>query len=140
MTQSSIRGTVAIIVLVGHIAVFFAGMLLGIFGPLRGVDVVQTVLMACPVVGATAVSALTYVLARELADDSGQAKVSSLFSFIVLLFPICLLLAIFMVFYFLYIQVPGFGPDNMKISLGGIELVFGVYLGAISTKLFGAQT
>lgn len=137
MTGSSVRSAVSIITLVGHIAVFFAGMLLGVFGPLRGIDVLQTVLMATPVVGATAMSSLTYVLANETPLQGDQPRVSSLFAFIVLLFPLCMLAAIFMIFYFVYVQVSGFGPEQMKVSLGGIETVFGGYLGVISTKLFG---
>jgi hypothetical protein len=120
----------------GHVCVFIFALLLGIFGPLEGTDVVQTVMMACPVLGATAMSALSYVLQTETAFDRGL-RVSPLFSVIVLLFPISLLGSILLVFYFVYIQVSGFGPDNMKISLGGIETIFGVYLGAISVKLFG---
>jgi len=136
MYQSQIRGSVALLVLVGHVVVFLIGMLLGIFGPLRGVDVVQTLMMACPVLGVTAMSALTYVLANESEPDRG-AKVSAIFSFVVLLFPSALLASIVLIFYFVYIQVEGFGPENMKISLGAIETIFGAYLGAISTKLFG---
>jgi len=33
----------------------------------------------------------------------------------------------------------GFGPEQMKIALGGIETFFGVFLGAISDTLFGKE-
>lgn len=128
---------VALIILLGHLAVFLSGLMLGIFGPLAGTDVVQMIVMTLPVLGATAFAALNYVLANE--QGVGRAyKVSSGFAFIVVLFPVCLLSAIFAIFYFVYIQVPGMGPDNMKVSLGGVETIFGSYLGAISSRLFGA--
>ena len=45
----------------------------------------------------------------------------------------------FVVFYAVYVQLPGFGPEQMKIALGGIETFFGVFLGAISDTLFGKK-
>jgi hypothetical protein len=138
MYQSQLRSTVAVLVLVGHLVVFLVGLLLGVFGPLHGVDVAQTLMMASPVLGATAMSGLTYVLANERRGTKG-IKVSHVFAFVVIFLPVVLLASILLIFYFVYIQVPGFGPDNMKISLGAIETIFGGYLGAISTRLFGGS-
>lgn len=126
----------ALVILLGHLAVFLAGLMLGIFGPLAGTDVIQIIVMTLPVLGATAFAALNYVLENEKGVARAY-KVSAGFTFVVLLFPICLLSAVFAIFYFVYVQIPGFGPDNMKVSLGGVETMFGSYLGAISSKLFG---
>jgi hypothetical protein len=138
MYQSQIRSAVAIIVLLGHALVFFVGLLLGVFGPLAGSDVIQTILMATPVLGTTATAALTFALRGELNISRGS-KVTGLFSFVCLFFPISRLLCIFIVFYAIYVEVPGFGPEQMKISVGSIETFFGVFLGAISDTLFRAK-
>jgi hypothetical protein len=138
MYQGQIRVIVAVIILGGHFLVFFCGLLLGVFGPLLGTDAVQTVLMASPVLAATATSALMFALRGEVGIRRGR-KVTGLFAFVTIFFPSALILCIFVVFYALYVEVNGFGPDQMKIALGGIETFFGVFLGAISDTLFGSK-
>jgi hypothetical protein len=138
MYQGQIRGSVALIVLFGHFLVFLFGLLLGIFGPLGGVDVTQTLLMASPVLGVIATAALSWVMRGELGIEKG-GKVSAVFASVVLFFPISLIGSIFIIFYAVYKQVSGFGPDEMKIALGGIETFFGVYIGGISDTLFGKK-
>jgi len=138
MYQGQIRTIVATIILGGHFLVFFFGLLLGVFGPLLGSDAVQIVLMASPVLAATATAALMFALKNELEIKQG-ARVTSLFASVTIFFPSMLLLCLFITFYAVYIQLPGFGPDQMKITLGSIETFFGVFLGAISDTLFGAK-
>jgi hypothetical protein len=136
MYQGLLRSLVASVILFGHFLVFAAGLLLGIFGPLVGADAAQTVLMASPVLGVTATAALLWVIRGELGVARGK-KVSFMFALVSLFFPIALLGCIFFIFYAVYKQVPNFGPDQMKIALGGIETFFGVFLGGISDALFG---
>ena len=64
---------------------------------------------------------------------------SGLFAFVTVFFPTALIVCVFVVFYAVYVQLPGFGPEEMKIALGGIETFFGVFLGAISDTLFGKK-
>lgn len=138
MYQGQIRVIVAVIILGGHFLVFFCGLLLGVFGPLLGTDAVQTVLMASPVLGVTATAALMFALRGEVGIHRGR-KVTGLFAFVTIFFPCALILCVFVVFYAVYVQLSGFGPDEMKIALGGIETFFGVFLGAISDTLFGSK-
>jgi hypothetical protein len=138
MYQGQVRTIVAVIILGGHFLVFFFGLLLGVFGPLIGADVVQTILMASPILAVTATAALMFALKGELKIKQGS-KVTGLFLFVVLFFPSALLVCIFMIFFAIYKQVPGFGPTQMKIALGAIETFFGVFLGAISDALFGSK-
>jgi len=138
MYQGTIRVLVACIILGGHFLVFFAGLLLGIFGPLLGVDVVQTILMASPVLGVTASSALMFAMRGQTEIDRGE-KVTTLFSTVTLFFPIALLVCIAVVFVAISRQVNGFGPDQLKISLGAIETFFGIFLGTIAQTLFGTK-
>jgi len=138
MHQGQIRVIVAVVILGGHFLVFFCGLLLGVFGPLLGSDAVQTVLMASPVLGVTATAALMFALRGETGIHRGR-KVSGLFAFVTIFFPTALIACVFVVFYAVYVQVAGFGPDQMKIALGGIETFFGVFLGAISDTLFGKK-
>jgi hypothetical protein len=91
--------------------------------------------MTTPVLGTTAAAALMFALKGELNISLG-AKVTGLFAFVCLFFPCALLLCIFVVFYAVYVQIPGFGPEQMKIAIGAIETFFGVFLGAISDTLF----
>jgi hypothetical protein len=136
--QGQIRTLVAIIILGGHFAVFFFGLLLGIFGPLGGADAVQSVLMASPILAVTATAALMFALRGEKKIARGS-KVTSLFAIVTIFFPTALIGCIFVIFYAVYREVSGFGPDAMKTALGGIETFFGVFLGAISDTLFGKQ-
>jgi hypothetical protein len=136
LRQSQIRTTVAVIILAGHFSVFLVGLLLGVFGPLGGTDAVQTLLMASPVLGVTATSALRFAL-RDEPQIADTKKVSGLFAFVTIFFPFALIACIAVVFAAVYKEVSGFGPDQMKITLGGIETFFGVFLGAISDTLFG---
>jgi hypothetical protein len=138
MHQGQIRVIVAVVILGGHFLVFFCGLLLGVFGPLLGSDAVQTVLMASPVLGVTATAALMFALRGEVGIHRGR-KVSGLFALVTIFFPSALIACVFVVFYAVYVQVPGFGPEQMKIALGGIETFFGVFLGAISDTLFGRK-
>jgi len=138
MYQGQIRTIVAVIILGGHFLVFFCGLLLGVFGPLLGADALQTVLMASPILGVTATSALMFALRGEVDIARGQ-KVTGLFAFVTIFFPSALILCIFVIFYAVYVQLTGFGPEQMKIALGAIETFFGVFLGAISDTLFGRK-
>jgi hypothetical protein len=138
MTQGQIRAWVAMIILFGHFVVFLAGLLLGVFGPLTGTDTAQTVLMASPVLGVTATAALMWVIRGQVGFKKGR-KISAIFGVVCLFFPSALLFCIFTVFLAVYKQAPGFGPEQMKIALGGIETFFGGFLGAISDTLFGRR-
>jgi hypothetical protein len=138
MYQGQVRILVAVIILGGHFLVFFAGLLLGIFGPLLGSDAVQTVLMASPILGVTATSALMFALRGETEIAQGS-KVTAIFGFVTVFFQTALILCVFIVFYAVYKQISGFGPEQMKIALGAIETFFGVFLGAISETLFGKR-
>jgi hypothetical protein len=90
MYQRQIRVLVASEILFGHFLVFTFGLLLGIFGPLEGIDVAQTVLMATPVLGVTATAALMWVMRIETEFDRGR-KASSFFAFVATFFPLALL-------------------------------------------------
>jgi uncharacterized BrkB/YihY/UPF0761 family membrane protein len=138
MYQGQIRGIVALIILFGHLAVFFAGLLLGTFGPLTGTDAAQTVLIASPVLAVSGTAALMWIIRGQTGITKGE-KVSGIFSVVSIFFPIALLVCIFFIFIAVYKQAPGFGSEQMKIALGGVETFFGVYLGAISDTLFGTH-
>jgi len=138
MYQGQVRTIVALVILAGHFLVFLFGLLLGVFGPLIGADALQTVLMASPVLGVTATAALMFAL-REEAGVAKGTRVSGLFAIVSIFFPSALIICVFLIFLALYKQVAGFGPEQMKIALGGIETFFGVFLGVISDTLFGAR-
>ncbi|PPD10301.1 MAG: hypothetical protein CTY36_00470 [Methylocystis sp.] len=100
------------------------------------VDGIQTILMTTPVLAATATAAFRWVMANETTRTLGQ-RVSMIFSIVCIFFPTTLIACIFLIFYLSYIQLEGFGPDEMKIALGAIETFFGAFLGSISDTLFG---
>jgi len=68
-----------------------------------------------------------------------SAKVSGLYVVFAISFPLALLALIFSIFYLFWLQVDGFGPDQLKIALGSLETFFGVYLGIVAKSLFGAD-
>jgi hypothetical protein len=137
MTQRGVRTTVALITLLGHFVVFAFGLFaLGLFGPLFGNDLLQTVLMATPVLGVIAMAGLKYILANETEVSEGE-QVGKAFATIVIFFPSALILCILAVFIAAYYQVSHFGPEQLRIYIGFLETFFGIYVGAISDHLFG---
>lgn len=137
MKKNQVRAVVSVIVIFGHLLVFLLGLLLGVFNILRGTDAIQTLLMASPVLATTAFAAFSTALS-ETADQPNRKVelVTKLSAILVVTFPVILLGVILTLFYVFYKQIDGFGPDQLKISLGGVETFFGVYLGAISKFLF----
>lgn len=136
MYDGQIRTVVALIILVGHFLVFAAGGMLGFFGPLRGTDLAQVVLIASPVLAVTATAAFRFLLAGQYGVAMGD-KVTTVFAILVIAYPTVLILCIFGLFYAAYITLNGFGPDNLKVALGALETFFGGFIGLISDKLFG---
>ncbi|MBW9070630.1 hypothetical protein [Agrobacterium pusense] len=136
MTKRQLTGWVAAIIVFGHFFVFMIGLLVGVFGLMSGVDALQTVLMASPVLASTAIAAFSHILARKaragltIAEDDMVV----LFCFAI---PVMLILSLCGIFWLFYLQIDGFGPDQLKITLGALETVFGAFLGAISKRLFG---
>jgi hypothetical protein len=136
VTKSTVRNSVVIITIFGHLAVFSVALALGVFSILRGTDAIQTLLMASPILGVIALAAFTYVISTQ-GIDNDVTEVSDLYAILCVTFPSVLILAILALFYLFYLQLDHFGPDQLKITLGGVETFFGVYVGAISRELFG---
>jgi hypothetical protein len=131
-----VRNAVAVIVIFGHLFVFIIALGLGIFSLLRGLDAIQTLLMASPILAVISLAAFT-----QMIDNQGvyvaETKVSSLYAVLCIAFPLILICIIFVLFYLFYLQIGRFGPDQLKVALGAVETFFGVFLGAISKSLFG---
>lgn len=141
MRINTVRTCVAVVVIFGHLFVFVVGLSIGVFALLSGVDAIQTILMASPVLSATALAAFSYILA-EANDERihkirANRKVSGVFAAVTIVFPVFLLSGILVLFFIFWVQIDGFGSEQLKISLGALETFFGVYLGAISRTLFG---
>ena len=133
-TKVIVRNSVAAIAIFGHISVFAVALSLGIFSILRGVDALQTLLMASPVLAVIALSAFSRIM--ESGHDADE-QVSTLYAIVCIVFPVLLIAAIMALFYLFYMQLDGFGLDQLKVSLGAVETFFGVYVGGISKTLFG---
>jgi len=106
---------------------------------MSGTDAIQTLLMATPVLSTTALAAFSHVMNGPIEPAAKRASVSALYMVFSVSFPLALLALIFSIFYLFWLQVDGFGPDQLKIALGALETFFGVYLGVISKSLFGAD-
>lgn len=134
--QATLRSVVAAIVVLGHIFLFlYAFFFLGLFGPLYAEDAMQVVLMSTPVIGATATSALNYVIANEVRSAKGKL-VSPLFALFCIAIPSILMLCIFVLYMLAASSTSQFGLTDLKLGLGVLETFFGVFVGAISKKLF----
>ena len=141
LRKDFVRTSVAVIVIFGHLAVFISALTLGVFSLLGGTDAIQTLLMATPVLSTTALAAFSDVIARgDSVSQPENPKVSALYTILAIIFPLILLALIFIIFYLFWIQLDGFGPDQLKISLGCLETFFGIYLGAIAKSLFTTST
>ncbi|MBD8662702.1 hypothetical protein IFT59_05500 [Rhizobium sp. CFBP 8752] len=136
MRKAVLTGSVALVIIFGHLGVFFTGLLVGVFRLMIGSDALQTLLMASPVLASTAVAALTHMLTKD-AQSADRANEDPFVVVLCLSIPLLLLSAIFLIFILFYWQVDGFGPDQLKLTLGALESAFGAFLGAISKKLFG---
>lgn len=135
MNRSVLTTRVAVIVIIGHVIVFINALALGILSMMRGIDAIQTLLMASPILAATAISAFNAL--DDGADTSSADMMSKSYSFFAVFFPCLLVVVVCALFGLFWAQIDGFGPDQLKIALGGVETFFGVFLGAISRKLFG---
>ncbi|MGR9206328.1 hypothetical protein ACU8OG_20700 [Rhizobium leguminosarum] len=140
MTQNTLRTVVSLIVIFGHLLVFFAGAVMGAFVFTLSSDAIQTVLMASPVLGVTAASSMRYIFSDQaLESDATTRPLPMVRCVIAIAFPISLLIAVFLILCTQVIQLDNFGPDKMKIYLGAVETFFGIYLGLISDSLFGSK-
>lgn len=128
----------ALIVIFGHILVFIAGLALGVFRLMSGTDALQTVLMASPILASTALAGMSHILNRKAGYQTSSEDPFSIV--LCLILPTILIAIILAVFILFYVQVDGFGPEQLKITLGAIETTLGAFLGAISKKLFGVDT
>jgi hypothetical protein len=136
MYQKQIRLSVGIIVIAGHISVFLFGFfILGILTEPFSQDTLQIILMASPVLAATAVAALKYVLREEVGDDKGE-RVRWSFAVVTLGIPICLVAVILLLFLLAYYRAENFSLGSLKIALGFVETFFAVFMSAISEQLF----
>jgi hypothetical protein len=138
MLKSTVRNSVAVIVIFGHLAVFIVALALGIFSILRGIDAIQTLLMASPILAVVALTAFTFVIDNQ-EGTTEQSKVSTLYAALCIIFPLILISIILILFFLFYLQLDKFGVEELKIALGGVETFFGVFLGAISKSLFGTS-
>lgn len=136
ISKNIVRNAVAVVVIFGHLVVFIVALGLGVFSLLRGLDAIQTLLMASPILAVVALAAFSQVM-----DYSGisvdEGKLSPLYAVLCIAFPVILICIILFMFYLFYLQLDRFGPDQLKVALGGVETFFGVFLGAISKSLFG---
>jgi hypothetical protein len=135
--RSVVRNLVAIIVIFGHLIVFIVALSLGIFSLLRGLDAIQTIMMASPILAVISTAAFTYVI-----DDYGASKddvkVSWIYALLCIVFPVILIAVVLVLFYLFYLQLDHFGPDQLKVTLGAVETFFGIFLGSISKSLFSS--
>ena len=136
MYQGQLRTVVAAIILVGHTTILLCGFGLGLFGPLRGTDLVQVILTASPVLAATAALAFRYSLRTQTEVEQGL-KITGLFGTVAIATPLTLIACILLLFWAMYRQVNGFGPNELKIGLGAVETFFGAFLGLVAEELFG---
>jgi heme/copper-type cytochrome/quinol oxidase subunit 2 len=136
--KNIVRSAVAVIVIFGHLGVFVVALALGTFSILRGFDALQTLLMASPILAVVALAAFTFIIDSQNEKDD-TSRVSTLYAILCIVFPIILIGLILTLFYLFYLQLDGFGPEQLKVTLGGIETFFGVFLGAISKALFGTS-
>jgi hypothetical protein len=138
VSQHQVRTIVALTVIFGHIGVLLVGFfLLGIFSGPFSSDTLQIILLTSPVLAATAVAAIKYVLNREIAGSPGEI-VDGAFAAVAIGIPLMLIAAIFFLFIITYYRVSGFSLDSLKISLGFLETAFMGFMAAISDRLFGA--
>ena len=121
MYDGQIRTVVALIILGGHFFVFVAGMALGFFGPLRGTDVAQVVLIASPVLAVTATAAIRFILDGQFGVKKGK-KVSGVFAFIVVAFPTALIVCIFALFYGSIERLKASAPTISRSHWGPLKL------------------
>ncbi|TPM35524.1 hypothetical protein [Mesorhizobium sp. B2-3-5] len=136
MNLGVLRALVSVIVIFGHLLVFLTAMALGVFSLLGGVDAMQTLLMASPVLAVIAFGAFSNVIENK-ADPSERTRVSLMYATICVVFPLFLVGLVLALFWLFYQQLDHFGPDQLKITLGGVETFFGVFIGMISKSLFG---
>lgn len=134
MKLTTAKNGVAVLIVVGHIAVFSYGLYLAILGVLPGEDGIETVLMVSPLLAGVALAAFTYVINL---NPSSRKTVGAAFVFLVFFVPCASAAIMLFTLFAVHQQWDGFGVHQLKIVIGSTETALGGFLGVISRKLFG---
>lgn len=136
MTELALSRRLAMILVLGHIALFFFGLLVAAFGRLQLTDSVQMILMGSPLLAVVALSGFGLIIGtmRIPADDPAvDASVSMFLQFIVS----CFIFALFIVYSMgLFRTEHILNADGIKVLVGLVETVLGGYIASIKDKLF----
>jgi len=136
MTELQFSIKIAKVLLYGHLALFSFGLILvPAFGKLDYIDIFQVFLMGFPMLAVVSLAGFDHVMGERKAPGRGKkvdADVAQMAS------VVCYsAIAISFVVYLLPIfEIAGMTKDVLKIIIGLVESVLGVYLGKIRDHLF----
>ncbi|RYG89321.1 hypothetical protein EU803_17765 [Loktanella sp. IMCC34160] len=140
MYERQFRFRIAQILIYGHLGLFLFGLIMvPLFGKFEVIDTVHVLLMGFPMLGATALAAFDEMLRNRGSKSRGKmvpVEVVRITQFV------CLISigGSFFVYLLPMIEIPGLTVDWLKVIIGALETVLGVYLGRIRDHLFPPLT
>ena len=135
MTDLKFSIRVARILLYGHLALFCFGLILAMTSPRFDIkDTVHVLLMGFPMLAATALAGMDYILGRRTAVDEGSTVHTEVVQMTQVVCFGAIVLS-FVVYALPYFELP-LTVDDMKIVIGVVETVLGAYLAKIRDHLF----
>lgn len=136
MTQLRLSRRLATILVLGHILLFFYGLIVAAIGRLELTDSVQMILMGSPLLAVVALSGFGHIVGRLTIppdDPPVDGSVSGLLQFVTLSF----IGALFIVYSMGLFRTENLlSADGIKILVGSVETVLGGYIALIKDKLF----
>jgi hypothetical protein len=140
MTQLSLARRLSMVLVFGHIALFFFGLLVAAFGRLELTDSVQMILMGSPLLAVVALSGFVHMMTTMTIQSDDPPVDSSVARF--LLFVVsAFIIALFIVYSMgLFRTERVLSADGIKILVGTVETVLGGYIASIKDRLFVVAT
>ena len=136
MTELSLSRRLSMMLVFGHIALFFFGLLVAAFGRLELTDAVQMILMGSPLLAVIALSGFIHMMTNMTIppdDPTVDLSVARFLQFVVSTF----IVALFIVYSMgLFRTEHILNADSIKILVGSVETVLGGYIASIKDRLF----
>lgn len=124
------------ILVFGHVALFFFGLIVAGLGRLQLTDSVQMILMGSPLLAVVALSGFKHTMGRMHIPD-GDTPVDASISFFYQCIAASFLIALFIVYSMGLFRTENIlSADGIKILVGSVETVLGGYIASIKDKLF----
>lgn len=125
--MSDTKSQIAVVIFFGHVSLLIIAFFVYVYGHMDRDEVVQSLLMGSPLLAVTGPAALASINKRKPTQKSIQVTAHPLNLYICVIFVIMLFVC------YLFGLFPlGLHSNDIKITIGIIETIFGLYIGVIN--------